>query len=361
MKGRIDFIQALRGLAALYVLCFHAAPHVTAPLESDIAKLLFRNGAAGVDLFFVVSGFIMVYTTWDNHGGAREAAHFLAKRLWRIWPLYVVATLCYVAYICIRIYHGIPQEVVANTITSLLFFPKTPVYGIGWTLNIEMYFYAVFAATMLAGRARWFLLAAWSAATVWAQWKGVGNTTDLPVVGQYVAQALHPCIGSFMYGMLVAIFHRSDIRVPTWFARIALTFSIAFLLWQCVGGMLATNGALGFGIGFGALVLSLSAMQKAGCGWQPSRNLVWLGQISYSLYLFHATIIPAIGDRLEAFGYREYTTGLAYMSFIVALTVIISGAFYRLLEAGLFAKPPLGFRRGPSLPRAADPQPPKLI
>lgn len=336
MKERIDFIQALRGLAALYVLCFHGTPHVTVPLESDIAKLLFGNGSAGVDLFFVISGFIMVYTTWNSPGGTREAANFLVKRLWRIWPLYAVATLGYVAYICIRIYHGVPREVVADTITSLLFFPKTPVYGIGWTLNIEMYFYAVFAATMLAGRARWLLLAVWSAATVWAQWLGVGGATEVPFVGSYVKQALHPCIGSFMYGMLIAAFHRSNVRVPKPLARGALAFSIALLLWQCLGGAFAQAGALGYGIGFGALVLSLSAMQKAGCGWKPSQLLLWLGQISYSLYLFHATLMPAIGDRLEAFGYGMYLTSLAYLAFITVVVVLISGVLYQLLEAGIF-------------------------
>src|ERR1041384_8332317 len=92
---RLDFIQALRGVAAMVVVLFHGRGVITGPAYLDLGDRLFGCGAIGVDLFFVISGFIMVHATWKLDGSGRSVAQFLVKRLTRIWPVYVVATFAF--------------------------------------------------------------------------------------------------------------------------------------------------------------------------------------------------------------------------------------------------------------------------
>ena len=81
-------IQALRGIAALAVLLWHASVRVD---PVTLAAFMQPASVMGVDLFFLVSGFIMVHTTRDSDGSPRYAAEFLVKRALRIWPLWLAS------------------------------------------------------------------------------------------------------------------------------------------------------------------------------------------------------------------------------------------------------------------------------
>jgi exopolysaccharide production protein ExoZ len=126
-------IQYLRAIAALGVVAFH----------SGHATIL---GQAGVDIFFVISGFVMWMVTTKPVGPAQ----FLWHRMVRIVPLYWIATLI------MAVHHSSP---VSDTVRSLLFWPYRdangrlwPVLVLGWTLNFEMFFYLLFATTLMIPR-----------------------------------------------------------------------------------------------------------------------------------------------------------------------------------------------------------------
>ncbi len=84
-------IQALRAVAALMVLVFHLCQELT-KLGADLPATTFIIGTAGVDLFFVISGFVMVYSSERLFGQPRASIQFLARRVVRIVPLYWIAT-----------------------------------------------------------------------------------------------------------------------------------------------------------------------------------------------------------------------------------------------------------------------------
>lgn len=96
-KRNIEFIQALRGIAALAVVLRHAAEFIPGIIVYDmkaISWMLFWGGGGfGVDLFFIISGFIMVCTTWGGDGTFRYTIEFYIKRFARIFPVYAVLTL----------------------------------------------------------------------------------------------------------------------------------------------------------------------------------------------------------------------------------------------------------------------------
>jgi exopolysaccharide production protein ExoZ len=151
----IKFIQYLRGLAAMLVVWHHA--------QGQIGSWRFIGastfGSYGVDLFFVISGFIMLVTTWDKPIGPAE---FIRHRIRRVVPLYWLTTLLMVALALIApaLFKTLKFDA-ASLAKSLFFIPYyslsfpdliRPLLVPGWSLNYEMFFYAIFAATLLLRR-----------------------------------------------------------------------------------------------------------------------------------------------------------------------------------------------------------------
>lgn len=151
-KSTINSIQALRGIAALLVVAFHFREGVNLTFP-NVGDKLFINGSVGVDLFFLISGFITFYIANNLNDGAASSWEFIVKRICRVIPLYYIITL---------LSPGKTLHSLYNVGRSLLFIPldgsKTgPMYGyasifVGWTLNYEMLFYAMVAIAIMFGR-----------------------------------------------------------------------------------------------------------------------------------------------------------------------------------------------------------------
>ncbi|HXZ46685.1 MAG TPA: acyltransferase, partial [Pseudolabrys sp.] len=159
--GMIGGIQVLRALAAVLVTICHAQAEVAniAGLPSAWPPAALANLAGfAVQLFFVISGFIMVYSTEPLFRTANGPWEFLKRRLVRIVPLYWIVTSLYLALMLLvsEFAKGYPTSFV---IASYFFIPAArpdgviePVVGQGWSLNYEMLFYVIFAATVFASR-----------------------------------------------------------------------------------------------------------------------------------------------------------------------------------------------------------------
>jgi exopolysaccharide production protein ExoZ len=153
-------IQYLRAIAALMVVFHHARNYF-----GTHAHELTSVGAAGVDIFFVISGFVMAYSTrnFDNNGRlAIQASHFLQNRFVRIVPLYWLALLWQAKG---EIING---AITPGLIGDFFFIPRFlppnfmqiwPILTPGWTLNYEMFFYVLFGIAMLTAKARYVVLA----------------------------------------------------------------------------------------------------------------------------------------------------------------------------------------------------------
>lgn len=151
-------IQYLRGLAAMMVVWHHSVGQIDATLQFIHVP---PWGAYGVDLFFAISGFIMLVTTWDKPISPVE---FIGHRIRRIVPLYWAATLLMVgiAILSPELFKTLRFDA-TSILKSLFFVPYWslaqagqiyPLLVPGWTLNYEMFFYALFALTLLMGKGR---------------------------------------------------------------------------------------------------------------------------------------------------------------------------------------------------------------
>ncbi len=161
LDGHLDSIQVCRAIAAVAVVFTHAITRISTTFgESHPASVFYRDGRqwtvgdAGVDLFFAISGFIMLYVHRNDFGRAGVQLNFISKRLLRVVPIYWLVTTMSVAIMFL-----LPSLFTTHStsidvpwiIGSYLFLPITspdgvisPIVGVGWTLNYEMFFYLIF-------------------------------------------------------------------------------------------------------------------------------------------------------------------------------------------------------------------------
>jgi exopolysaccharide production protein ExoZ len=285
---RSDFlsIQYLRGIAALGELLYHA---------SQRAGAAFGAGAAGVDVFFVISGFIM----WTV--SARRAAgpgDFLLRRAGRIAPLYWTVTLLVVGLDLLKpsVFPNLRLDA-PHVIQSLLFLPHrdptgeiAPVIVPGWTLNYEAFFYVVFAATLLLpmGRRAWALTAALGGLCLiglflpHGRWAAVDTYCD-PLVLEFVAGAwLAKAAAAGRLGGAGA-------------AWTAIGAGLAILALVAVTGADVRGWARLLYWGLPALLIVWGALSLEGGGQVPVfAPLKLMGDASYSIYLAHGLALSLV-------------------------------------------------------------------
>lgn len=223
-------IQVLRAVAALMVVIHHAELGTVMGFALG-ARHLFLVGSAGVDVFFVISGFIMLVSSRRLFGTKGAPATFLMRRVIRIVPLYWAMTTVYVAGFLLAP-SLLGRSVSAGTMaTSYAFWPHLgldgtfhPILVVGWTLNYEMFFYALFAVAVLLqrGRAVILLTAALVAVVVLRALVG-GPTSPLAFWGE-------PIVLEFIAGILVGLAYEYRLLLPRRIAGAAIVAgSSAFL------------------------------------------------------------------------------------------------------------------------------------
>lgn len=319
-SGEIKALTGLRIFAAVWVVLFHFRPllHEAAPGLSTALAPILNCGAQGVDLFFILSGFVLTWTYIDKMGknwSARATLHFLWMRLARVWPVYLVTLHLAALWIIFTLYVGhIPSENV-HTLTAVSyirqlflvqlwfqpFFDGSSWDGPAWSISAEWLAYLLFGGLILiifrlarATRARtllWlafavtlppvmFLLATGHFYTPWS-W--------LPrILMQFTAGAV-ACAA-------VRRLNPSDrTRTLAGLAGVALVAAIVGALYWLdahpIPDVIDSGGVLD--LFFVPLVVTLAI----GTGTLPSllslRALTYGGQISFSLYMVHEIVHTA--------------------------------------------------------------------
>ncbi len=159
-KPKLLHVQMLRAFAAMFVVVTHSLNEIREMLAErgmNFDDKIFP-GDFGVDVFFIISGFIMAYVSRDAFARPGAAREFLLRRIIRVAPLYWIMTLVVVAIVLVA-----PQFMDNGTrdfihwLGSFTFIPVErptdglirPLLGIGWTLQYEMFFYAIFAVALV--------------------------------------------------------------------------------------------------------------------------------------------------------------------------------------------------------------------
>lgn len=312
----LSSIQVLRAVAALLVLVAHFWSEYAALGKGD-AVPNFIAGAAGVDLFFVISGFVMVYSSEKFFGQRGGPATFFLRRLARIVPLYWATT--------IYMFFG-KHGAAKNLADSLLFLPTgIPINGVGWTLIVEMFFYVTFAVAVLLPRA----YAVASVCALFVTLFVIDRLVHLPTFAFFE----YPMLWEFVYGMVIALMLRGGIRLSKTTGIVLCLIGAAAFCWTA--GIPYT---VELGIARHLVWGVPAAMVLGGCalgGLQPkTRALLLIGNASYALYLTHPIVLDFL--RLHI-AHRVHAAEHLVLYGVIQLVMTIGTAIaiYLLIEKPL--------------------------
>ena len=329
-EARLDFLDGIRGAAALYVVCHHIARHL--PLEAAsrpirMLALLLNFGHYAVSVFIVLSGFCLMLPIVRGDGILRGGAgRFFRRRAKRILPPYYLAMGLSLLLIMTLIgaktgtsWDGSVPVTGQSIVTHLLlvqdYFDSTSINHVFWSVATEWHIYFLFPLLLVLFR-RW----------------GSGRAAALSVGVAYVCsvltvrQHLHiEMVGQFGLGMFgAALAYSSEARATAWRER--APWGAIALLALLLMGLLGAAGHRIFGItiylepllGIGTVAVILQALRpgpnlvRSVLGWKPA---IALGGFSYSLYLIHAPLIQVIWQ----YGIARLHCGMP-ASFLLLLT-----------------------------------------
>lgn len=322
-RGRgIVNIQLLRGVAALMVVVYHLFPQMS---RMGWQGPEVRTLSAGVDLFFVISGFIMWHTTAQKPG--RTMLEFYRDRLLRIVPLYWLLSAAILAVLLVA--PSALQTVrydLWHVVASFLFLSAvnpadgslTPLLIPGWTLNYEMFFYLIFGAALALTQrpgAR--------AAIILGALAGLAALRLVAPPGGLAAFYTDAIMLEFGYGILIAMTFR---LVPSpIFGAASLVFGALLLAANPISDA-ATVRAVAYGLPCAFIVLGALLLPDLNL-----RALTLVGDASYSLYLSHFLTMSAAGQL-----WRRLDAPVAlFPLFGIGLCVALGLAVYWLVERPL--------------------------
>ena len=327
-------LTGLRGVAALLVLAHHLYLRLAIDQHLPMVQAVLRKGYLGVDIFFVLSGFVMsmVYAPWFAAGGQARAATygvFLVRRVARLWPLHAAVLAVLVGFGVDPPHNVLSVRLVAANLAMIQAWAvSTEINPPAWSVSTEFLAYLLFpalSALVFRSRAGWIGCVALvaGALAVCLTWSPPVGAVRRGVLDIYYNHTLLPalrCLAGFMIGMLA------------WRAGQAMRVrAVAALPWVGPAALAAVLGMM-LGRVNDMLILLVIPLVVLGLHWGrgPGHRLLasgplhGLGVLSYAVYLIHFTMLT-----LFPFGYAPLRIMLPLY---LGCTVLLAMAAHRLIE-----------------------------
>ena len=332
------WLDCLRTIAVALVVMRHGQRVFETGHDATFLETLMINGWAGVDLFFLLSGYLVTAGLLKH--GTFDISRYATKRIIRIVPAYIFV----LALVVVGYFPGFvvdPQDLLDRVIYHLAFLQDvlpSDINVVFWSLGVEAKFYAVIPIfALLAIRAkRWQMVLAIGGAAVllgpalrWALY-AANETSDYYTFWRNFRSPFYACIEPFALGFLIAFFERKTmLRLP---AKIATTLFCAGLIGLAaylgshvflgtIGVWDATLQPTVLTLIFGALVVAAINMKDVQTGLAPAFHFG--ARISYALYLVHFPLIPLSISMANAYGLGVSGFWTIYIGLSVVHAVII--------------------------------------
>jgi len=344
---KLQNIQALRGIAVLSVVLFHLATiEQKYGGKNAILPEFFDFGMFGVDLFFVISGFVMVVVTKGKFQNIKQAVRFLYHRASRIYPTYWVYSILVLGVFIIRpslFNRSLGNQV--DILASFLLWPSEnfPLVIVGWTLIHEIYFYVIFFIVLLITPEKHLF----KAMLLWGSGVALSNLF-LELASPISHLVFHPLTIEFISGCFLSILY---FRINNQMLKTSSLLILALMgisaaiygldLYQDATGYIYPHGwwrILIFGVPATLLVFCFIYLERN--GYVAHSIFIKVGDASYSIYLSHVLILTVTGKIWSTF-----SSDLAYDNVIILpvqlFLVIIAG----IMSFNFIEKPLLAFSR----------------
>jgi peptidoglycan/LPS O-acetylase OafA/YrhL len=339
-------LDVLRAVAVLLVFCYH----------SEGALLVSRFGWTGVDLFFVLSGFLvsgLLFREWQNSRQVRTG-RFLLRRGLKIYPQFYFFIAAMLAVAWARGNMPSPKQVVAELAFVQNYFPG--MWSHTWSLGVEEHFYLLLALVI------WILARRGGVNPFRALPAWIAGSCALILALRVLTWGLHPRItdslnvfpshlriDSLLTGVFISYyhtFHGDDVarwmrRAGSWLppVSIMLLAPVSFLTRE--DPFMVTVGFSMVSWGFGILLMSvLYPMKPAAAPSRAAAAMARLGQVSYTFYLWHAPVLVA-GDAFKLYA-RSHGVSIPI---VLTLAVTFTGSLgMAVLTTRLIELPVLRWR-----------------
>ena len=323
--AKLNSVQAARGVAALLVILFHCSMAIFSHPQywpTDPLHHAFASGHLGVELFFAISGFIILTAHRRDLSQPARLLGYVRKRFLRIYPLYwLVLAAILPVYVVVPSFGGggaLRPLTVLSSILLVHIGSMATILAVSWTLFMEVLFYAAFASLVVDRRFGIAVLGVW-----WAL--ALARLAIGPVgpLGTYPFQA-HVLL--FGFGMLVAMLYWGErIACPAALAVIGTVLFVADGLVDTYHPLLAQPGVtLLAGLGAALALAGVTELERRGRLRVP-RPLLFLGDASYSIYLVHFLVLSLVAKVLLHRALRIMPPAAAELG-LVLIAVAAGGA-----------------------------------
>jgi len=324
----------LRAVAAILVVLHHSYPKYEAmggKLQPIIA--LSKWGFAGVDIFFVISGFIMAYTTFIKERNIKNAKTFIKHRLFRIylgyWPFFFIMLFALLL--------SNPQKLNSLDIPGSFFLGNTDMFQlvlpVSWSLSYELYFYFLFLFTFFLSIRKLYifipLFIIFITFLIFLSFFKMNFSNSF---------FYSPFLLEFFSGVLLYMYKKYLIKIwiiPILLIAIVFSYGIGIEY----GAKSGLYRVLTFGTG-ALLVVHLALILEQTRIFRAGNLLKSIGDASYTLYLSHLIIIQVffhIG-LIELFSSNRAVMPVIGLFFIVFLSISFSLLYYRMVERPVYQR-----------------------
>jgi peptidoglycan/LPS O-acetylase OafA/YrhL len=353
-SARSGGLDMVRSAAVLLVLCSHCGAFFADWFGGQWPLLLAISGFFGVELFFVLSGYLigrLLLRIIARPAGIRDWWVFMVRRWMRTIPLYL---LCLIALSVLwpphfwepgraRLWHALPWYA---TLTQNLAWPmKEDWFGVSWSLSVEEWFYLLFSALLIAGAARvgrgWF-------------WVTAGLFLILPPLlrwnlppgtnwGEVTEKVVIYRLDSIVFGVLLSALEARGLpparwRAPMFVAGVSL---VAFVWGDGLVRVLGWSGHMketflfdAVSFGYALMLPAAAALTRA--PWGLRRAAAAISLQSYCLYLIHLTVLEMVGFYRPRFHWSAPVS----VAIVLALISGVSWASYRWFEQPILNRRP---------------------
>jgi exopolysaccharide production protein ExoZ len=328
-------VQALRAVAAALVVVHHSISLWLEQVMHTPNAPHWTNGASGVDIFFVISGFVMTISLPGLAGKPNKAGVFLGRRFTRIVPLYWAALTVQLTQI--KLNRAVALDNILTpwrVAASYLFIPARngkgemfPLVTVGWTLNYEVFFYLLFACALAFNISPLaFLTPVLTAVAL----LGLVRTQAWPDC----TSLLSPVVIEFLFGVVLA--HMALRRRLPRTATATVLLTGGFIALMLMPEVPSPWGYLAWGLAATAVVTGAVGLEDA-IGHRVPCWLLAAGDASYALYLTHNFLLPHVGNLLRV----TRITGRPALAASILLSLAVSFPFailiHRIIERPLMS------------------------